>query len=38
LFKNAAKIRDLIEKKENKGKVSETIDNKGVTDEDEWNF
>jgi len=37
-YEEAAKIRDLIEKKENKDKASENLDDKGIPDEDEWNF
>ena len=37
-YETAAKIRDLIHKKENKDKSSENLDNKGFTEKDEWNF
>jgi protein-arginine kinase activator protein McsA len=37
-YEEAAKIRDLIEKKENKEKASENLDNKGFPEKDEWNF
>lgn len=37
-YEKAAKIRDLIEKKENKEKASENLDNKGIPEKDEWNF
>jgi hypothetical protein len=37
-YEEAAKIRDLIEKKENKEKASENLDNKGLPEKDEWNF
>ena len=37
-YEEAAIIRDLIDKKDNKNKVSETLDNKGIIEEDEWNF
>jgi hypothetical protein len=37
-YEEAAIIRDLIDKKDNKDKVSENLDNKGIPDKDEWNF
>ncbi len=37
-YEEAAIIRDLIEKKDKKDLASENLDNKGIPDEDEWNF
>lgn len=37
-YEEAAKIRDLIVKKDNKEIPSENLDNKGFTEKDEWNF
>jgi hypothetical protein len=37
-YEEAAIIRDLIIERDNKDKPSETLDKKGVSDKDEWNF
>jgi len=37
-YEKAAKLRDLITKKNNKDITSENLDNKGLPEKDEWNF
>lgn len=37
-YEEAAIIRDLIDERDNKDKASENLDNKGIPDNDEWNF
>jgi len=37
-YEEAAKLRDKIAKKENKVEASENLDNKGLTEDDDWNF